>query len=334
MDDAEQVMPHYLRFVRGVIDSSDLPLNISREILQQSKEIDKIRTASVKRVLGLLEDLAKKDKEKYAKVWQEFGKVLKEGVVEDAANREQLAKLLRFATTHSDSDTQDVSLADYVSRMPKGQEKIYYITADSFAAAKSSPHLEIFRKKGIEVLLLYDRIDEWLVMHLAEFEKKPLQSVAQGELDLGKLASQEEKAQQQQTADENKDLLERIKKALGDQIQDVRLTQRLTTSPACLVTDAHAMSANLERILKSVGQEVSAGKPILEINAQHPFLARVKAETDSSRFDDWVRLLFDQALLSEGGQLDDPAAFVQRMNQLLLHDVSAPSTASAETAKG
>jgi molecular chaperone HtpG len=334
MDDAEQLMPHYLRFVRGVIDSSDLPLNISREILQQSKEIDKIRTASVKRVLGLLEDLAKKDKEKYTKVWQEFGKVLKEGVVEDAANREQLAKLLRFSTTHSDSDKQEVSLADYVSRMPKGQEKIYYITADSFAAATSSPHLEIFRKKGIEVLLLYDRIDEWLVMHLAEFETKPLQSVAQGELDLGELASQDEKAQQQQTADEHKELLERIKKVLGDQIQDVRLTQRLTNSPACLVTESHAMSANLERILKSVGQEVPMGKPILEINAQHPFLARVQAETDSSRFDDWVQLLFDQALLSEGGQLDDPTAFVQRMNQLLLRDVNAPSTASDEVAKG
>jgi molecular chaperone HtpG len=333
MDDAEQLMPHYLRFVRGVIDSSDLPLNISREILQQSKEIDKIRAASVKRVLGLLEDLANKDTEKYAKVWQEFGKVLKEGIVEDSANREQLAKLLRFSTTHSDSDTQDVSLADYISRMPAGQEKIYYITADSFAAAKSSPHLEIFRKKGIEVLLLYDRIDEWLVMHLAEFDKKPLQSVSQGELDLGELESQDEKAQQKQTIGEHKDLLERIKKALGDQIQDARLTQRLTTSPACLVTESHAMSANLERILKSVGQEVPAGKPILEINAEHPLLARLSAEADSGRFDDWVQLLFDQALLSEGGQLDDPAAFVHRMNQLLLHQLEATSTGSDKAAK-
>jgi molecular chaperone HtpG len=333
MDDAEQLMPHYLRFVRGVIDSSDLPLNISREILQQSKEIDKIRAASVKRVLGLLEDLANKDTEKYAKVWQEFGKVLKEGIVEDSANREQLAKLLRFSTTHSDSDTQDVSLADYISRMPTGQEKIYYITADSFAAAKSSPHLEIFRKKGIEVLLLYDRIDEWLVMHLAEFDKKPLQSVSQGELDLGELESQDEKAQQKQTIGEHKDLLERIKKALGDQIQDARLTQRLTTSPACLVTESHAMSANLERILKSVGQEVPAGKPILEINAEHPLLARLNTEADSGRFDDWVQLLFDQALLSEGGQLDDPAAFVHRMNQLLLHQLEATSTGSDKAAK-
>ncbi len=333
MDDADQLMPHYLRFVRGVIDSSDLPLNISREILQQSKEIDKIRAASVKRVLGLLQDLANKDKEKYATVWREFGKVLKEGVVEDTANREQLAKLLRFSTTHSDSDTQDVSLADYVGRISKGQDKIYYITADSFAAAKSSPHLEIFRKKGVEVLLLHDRIDEWLAMHLAEFDKKPLHSVAQGELDLGELESPDEKAQQQKVTDEHKDLLERIKQTLGDRIQDARLTQRLTTSPACLVTESHAMSANLERILKSVGQEVPAGKPILEINAGHPLLARVRAETDSARFEDWAQLLFEQALLSEGGQLEDPGAFVQRMNQLLLHPVDTPSSGSDQAAK-
>jgi molecular chaperone HtpG len=318
MDDAEQLMPHYLRFVRGVIDSNDLPLNISREILQQSKEIDTIRAASVKRVIGLLEDLAKKDKEKYTKFWSEFGKVLKEGIVEDPTNREALAKLLRFSSTHANNATDDVSLDDYVGRMQPEQEKIYYITADSLAAARNSPHLEIFHKKGIEVLLLHDRIDEWLVMHLTEFDKKPLSSVTKGALDLGKLETEEDKAQQRETPEEHKTLLEKIKNVLGEKVKDVRLTQRLTTSPACLVGEASGMSANLERILRSVGQDVPAAPPILEINAQHPIIHRMLAEGEERRFNDWALLLFDQALLSEGGQLEDPAAFVHRLNELLL----------------
>ncbi len=326
MDDAEQLMPHYLRFVRGVIDSNDLPLNISREILQQSKEIDTIRAASVKRVIGLLEDLAKKEQEKYAKFWSEFGKVLKEGIIEDPTNRETLAKLLRFSSTHGDSTSDNISLDDYVGRMQAGQEKIYYISADSLAAARSSPHLEIFRKKGIEVLLLHDRIDEWLVMHLTEFDKKPLSSVAKGELDLGKLETEEDKAQQRETPKEHKALLERIKNALGEKVKDARLTQRLTTSPACLVTEASDMGANLERILRSVGQDVPASPPILEINAQHPIIDRMLTEVEERRFNDWALLLFDQALLSEGGQLDDPAAFVHRLNELLLQvEQAAPA---------
>ncbi|MFQ5937454.1 MAG: molecular chaperone HtpG, partial [Acidiferrobacterales bacterium] len=317
-DNAEQLMPHYLRFVRGIVDSNDLPLNLSREILQQSKEIDKIRAASVKRVLGQLEHLAKNNKEKYDAFWQEFGKVLKEGVVEDSANHEQIAKLLRFSTTHTESETQEVSLEDYVSRMQAGQENIYYITADSLSAAKSSPHLEIFREKGIEVLLLHDRIDEWLVMHLHEFDKKPLLSVTKGELNLGELESKEDKAEREKTAEEHKVLIERVKKALADRVKDARVTQRLTSSPACLVTEANDMSANLERILKSVGQEVPSAQPILEINPQHPIIARLMAQADDKRFGEWAQVLFDQALLSEGGQLDDPAGFVQRMNELVL----------------
>jgi molecular chaperone HtpG len=318
MDDADQLMPHYLRFVRGVIDSNDLPLNISREILQQSKEIDTIRAASVKRVISLLEDLAKKDKEKYTKFWTEFGKVLKEGVVEDPVNRDTLAKLLRFSSTHAESLGDDVSLEDYVGRMKAGQEKIYYITADSLAAARNSPHLEIFHKKGIEVLLLHDRIDEWLTMHLTEFDKKPLGSVAKGELDLGKLATQEDKTQQREAPEEHKALLERIKNALGEKVKDVRPTQRLTSSPVCLVTEASDMSANLERILRSVGQDIPTAPPILEVNTQHPIIGRMSAEVEERRFNDWALLLFDQALLSEGGQLEDPAAFVHRLNELLL----------------
>ncbi|MFQ6024353.1 MAG: molecular chaperone HtpG [Acidiferrobacterales bacterium] len=318
MDNAEQLMPNYLRFMRGVIDSNDLPLNISRELLQQSKEVDTIRAASVKKVLGLLENLATKDKDKYDVVWKEFGKVLKEGVVEDVANRERIAKLLRFCSTHTDSEEQDVSLADYIGRMKEGQDQIYYITAESLPAAKSSPHLEVFRKKHIEVLLLHDRIDEWLVMHLTEFDKKSLQSVAKGELDLGQLESNDDKKQQENIAEQYKELIERIKKALGEKVKDVRVTHRLTASPACLVTEAHDMSANLERILKSVGQEVALGKPILEINTEHPIVAQLVAQTDDSRFSDWSHILFDQALLSEGGQLDDPAGFVHRLNELML----------------
>jgi len=318
MDDAEQLMPSYLRFVRGVIDSNDLPLNISREILQQSKEIDTIRSASVKKVLGVLEDMAKDDQEKYATFWREFGKVMKEGIVEDFANRERIAKLLRLASTHNDSDAQDVSLEAYIGRMKEDQEKIYYITADSFAAAKNSPHLEIFRDKGIEVLLLSDRVDEWMLSGLTEFDGKALQSVSKGELDLGKLDDEQEQQKQEQTAGEFKELVEKVKNTLGERVKDVRITHRLTSSPACLVADQEELGANLERILRSAGQHVAASKPVMEINPGHPLVARLKAEQDGERFADWTHVLFDQALLSEGGQLDDPASFVHRLNKLLL----------------
>ena len=318
MDDAEQLMPNYLRFVRGVIDSNDLPLNVSREILQHNRDIDAIRSGSVKKVLDLLADMADKDKEKYARFWGEFGRVLKEGIVEDNANRERIAGLLRFSSTHADQETPDVTLADYVSRMKPEQDKIYYVTADGFAAAKHSPHLEIFRKKGIEVLLLSDRVDEWVVMHLTEFDGKPLQSVAKGALDLGKLEDQEEKQQQEQAAADFKELIEKMKKALDDQVKDVRLTHRLTDSPACLVADEYDIGANLERLLKAAGQKAPAGKPILEINPTHPIVTRLKAEADDKRFDDWTRILHDQALLAEGGELADPGSFVTRLNGLLL----------------
>ena len=318
MDDAEQLMPGYLRFVRGVIDSSDLPLNVSREILQQSKDIDAMRAGATRRVLSMLEDLAENQQEKFATFWGEFGRAFKEGVGEDHANRERVAKLLRFASTHADTDAQTVSLADYVSRMKPEQDKIYYVTADTFAAAKNSPHLEVFRKKGIEVLLLSDRIDEWVVGHLHEFEGKALQSVAKGELDLGKLADEADKQAQEKEAGEFKELVEKIKTALGERVQDVRTTTRLTESPACLVAEQFGMGANLERMLKAAGQKVAASKPILEINGRHPLLARLQQEAQGQRFDDWCHVLFDQALLAEGGQLEDPASFVKRLNQLML----------------
>ncbi len=318
MDDAEQLMPNYLRFVRGVIDSNDLPLNVSREILQHNKVIDSIRAGSVKKVLGLLEEMAKKEPEKYATFWREFGRVMKEGPGEDFANKEQLARLLRFSSTHTDSETQDVSLADYVSRMKDGQKAIYYITADSFAAAKNSPHLEIFRNKGIEVLLLAERVDEWLVSSLTEFDGKPLKSVTQGELDLGELEDEEEKKAHEKVEKEFKDLVAKVKEALGDKVADVRLTHRLTSSPACLVTGEHDMSANLERILRSAGQHVPTSKPVFELNPEHPLVARLKEEGNEELFKDMAEILFDQALLAEGGQLDDPATFVRRLNELLL----------------
>ena len=318
MDDAEQLMPNYLRFVRGVIDSADLPLNVSREILQQSKDIDAIRSGSVRRVLGMLEELAENHKDKFATFWQEFGRVFKEGIGEDFANRERIAKLLRFASTLTDSEAQEVTFADYISRMKEGQDKIYYITADTFAAAKNSPHLEVFRKKGIEVLLLAERIDEWMVGSLHEFEGKSLQSVAKGELDLGKLADEAEKKEQEKESGEHKDFVEKIQKALGERVKEVRVTLRLTDSPACLVADQHELGANLERLLKAAGQKVPSTKPILEINPRHPLVQRLKCETDEQRFGDWSHVLFDQALLSEGGQLEDPATFVKRLNQLLL----------------
>ena len=318
MDDAEQLMPTYLRFVRGVIDSNDLPLNVSREILQHNKAIDSMRGGSVKKVLGMLEELANNDADKYQEFWNQFGKVLKEGPGEDFANREQIAKLLRFSSTLTDSADQRVALADYVGRMKEGQEAIYYITADSFAAAKNSPHLEIFRKKGIEVLLLAERVDEWLASSLTEFDGKPLQSVTKGELDLGSLEDETEKKEQEKAAEDLKPLLDKVKETLCDKVKEVRITHRLTNSPACLVAGEHDMSGNLERILKSVGQNVSGSKPILELNPEHPLVTKLKAEGEGERFGDWANILFDQALLAEGGQLDDPASFVQRLNQLLL----------------
>ncbi len=318
MDDAEQLMPQYLRFVRGVIDSADLPLNVSREILQQSKEIDAIKAGSVKKVLGMLEDLAENEPEKYATFWKEFGRVMKEGPGEDFANKEKIAGLLRFASTFNDSEEQTVSFKDYISRMKEGQDKIYYVTADSFAAAKNSPHLEIFRKKGIEVLLLSDRVDEWLVSGLYAFDEKPLQSVAKGDLDLGKLEDEAEKEQQKKAEDEFKPLTERIQAALGDKVKEVRVTHRLTDSPACLVAGAYDMSGNLERLLKAAGQQMPTSKPTLEINPQHGLVVKLKDQGDEAKFSDWAHLLFEQALLAEGGQLEDPASFVRRLNALLV----------------
>jgi molecular chaperone HtpG len=318
MDDAEQLMPPYLRFVRGVIDSNDLPLNVSREILQQSRDVEAIRATSVKRVLGLLEDLAANQADKFATFWKEFGRVLKEGVVEDSANRDRIAKLLRFSSTARETEDETVSLADYVGRMKEKQAAIYYITADGFAAARNSPHLEIFRKLGVEVLLLHDRIDEWVVSSLTEFEGKPLQSIAKGGLDLSALGDEDAKKEEVQKAEESKGLVERMQKALSDRASAVRVTHRLTDSPACLVSDQHGMSTNLERMLKAAGQNVPTSKPVLEINPGHPIVKRMNDETDEGRFADWSQILFDQATLAEGGQLEDPSAFVKRLNELML----------------
>ena len=316
MDDAEHMMPAYLRFVRGVIDADDLPLNVSREILQQSRDLEAIRGGAVKRVLGLLEDLAQNQPEKYATFWREFGRAFKEGVGEDPASAERLAKLLRFASTHGEGEAQGVALAHYVGRMKPGQKAIYYVSAESFAAARSSPHLEVFRKKGIEVLLLGERVDEWLVAHLPEFEGKPLVSVARGGLDLGELADDKEKQEAEARGKALRELTGRIKDALGERVKEVRVTQRLTDSPSCLVSDEHDISANLARILRAAGQQAPAGKPILEINPSHPIVLRLDHE--QARFGDWAALLYEQALLAEGGALEDPAGFVRRMNELLL----------------
>ncbi len=319
MDDAEQLLPAYLRFVRGVIDSSDLPLNVSREILQESRDVKAIREGSTKRVLSLLEELAENRKDDYAKFWTEFGQVLKEGVGEDHANRERIAKLLRFPSTSGDN-VPSGSLADYITRMKEGQTAIYYATADTLEGARSSPHLEIFRKKGVEVLLLTERIDEWLLSFLSEFDGKPLISVAKGDLDLGGLADAQEKEERQKVADELKDLLGKVKDALGDKVKEVRVTLRLTDSPACVVVDRDAMSAHLQRLLKSAGQKLpentANNAPILELNPNHPLVQRLKDVGD--KLADWAHLLFEQALLAEGGQLDDPAAFVRRVNAMLL----------------
>ncbi len=317
MEDAEKLMPQYLRFVRGVIDTADLPLNVSREILQSSRDVDAIKAGSVKKVLSLLEDMAENKAEDYAIFYKEFGRVLKEGPGEDAANKDKIAGLLRFASTKADTDVQDVSLNDYIARMQAEQEAIYYITAESFAAAQHSPHLEIFRKKGIEVLLMSDRVDEWLLGSLTEFEGKKLQSIAKGDLDLGKLESDTEKEIQKKIEEEAKSLVEKIKNALADQVKDVRVTHRLTDSPACLVSDAHDLSGNLARMLKAAGQNAPEAKPILEINPSHKLVKRLEGETAEVVFADLALVLFDQALLAEGGTLNDPASFVKRMNSLI-----------------
>jgi len=324
MDDAENLMPQYLRFVRGLVDSEDLPLNVSREILQKNKFIDSIRAASVKKVLGLLETMAGDEPEKYSEFWAQYGRVMKEGPAEDFSNRERIAKLLRFASTHNDTDAQNVSLEDYVGRMQDGQEKIYYITADSFAAAKNSPHLEVFRKKGIEVLLLHDRVDEWMVSHFTEFDGKQLVSVAKGDLDLGKLQDKDEEEAAKKIEDEYKDLVKRVQDALGEDVKEVRVSHRLTDSPSCLVLDTHEMPIHLQQVMKQAGHELPVSKPILEINPEHVLVARLNQVQDEARFGDWSRLLLEQAMLSEGAQLEDPVAFVKRMNSLLL-DASASS---------
>jgi molecular chaperone HtpG len=318
MDEADKLMPHYLRFVKGIVDSDDLPLNVSREILQHNRKIDTIRQANIKRVLTLLETLAKDEPEKYAEFWKEFGRVMKESPAEDYANRERLAALMRFSTTHSEGEAQTESLDAYIERMKEGQDKIYYITADSPAAARHSPHLEVFRKKGVEVLLLSDRVDEWLVSHLHDYQGKHLQSVTKGQLDLGKLADKEEKEKTEQAAKEHGDLLKRLKDALAERVEEVRPSTRLVDSPACLVVGDYDMSANLARVLKAVGQDAPKQRPTLELNLDHPLVKRLETESDETRFKDLGMILFDQAQLAEGGQLDDPAAFVGRLNSLMM----------------
>jgi molecular chaperone HtpG len=316
MEDSEKLMPRYLRFVRGLIDSNDLPLNVSREILQGSKVIDSIRSGSTKKVLGMLEKLARNDPEKYQSFWTEFGKVLKEGPAEDFANREKIGKLLRFATTQTDAPEQTVSLDDYIGRMQEGQDKIYYIAADSHSAAKNSPHLEIFRKKGIEVLLLSDRVDEWLTAHMMEYDGKKLQSVAKGELDLGDDEESEKELEKKAKGAEK--LLKRMKDALEDKVEEVRVTNRLTDSPACIVLNEQDMAMHMQRILKEAGHELPSSKPILEINPDHPIVKKLDAEKSKKKFADWSDILFDQALLAEGGQLEDPASFVAKLNKMLV----------------
>ncbi len=317
MDDAEQMLPSYLRFVRGVIDSADLPLNVSRELLQESRDVKAIREGSTKRILSLLEDLAENKKEDYATFWTEFGQVLKEGTGEDSGNIERIAKLLRFASTHEDSDAQTVTLADYVSRFKDGQDKIYYVTADSYTAGRNSPHLEIFRKKGIEVLVLWDRVDEWMLSHLREFDGKQLVSVAKGGLDLEALADEQEKKHQTEVAEQFKPLVERLQEALKERVKEVRVTLRLVDSPSCVVVGQNDLSPHLQRMLKAAGQAAPNVLPVLEINPEHALVKRVQSATDES-FSEWANLLFEQAMLADGAQLPDPTAFVRRVNHLLL----------------
>ena len=317
MDEAEQFMPMYLRFIKGIIDTNDLPLNVSRELLQNNRTITKMRLALVKRTLSMLEELAEKDAEKYAKFWSAFGQVLKEGPAEDFANKDRVAKLLRFASTQADTNAQVVSFADYVSRMKEGQEAIYYITAESFEAAKYSPHLEIFRKKGIEVLLLAERVDEWLVSHLTEFEGKKLQSVAKGDLNLGDMEDEAAKEKKEKAKDEFDSVIKQMTEVLGDKVKEVRLTYRLTDSPSCIVVEEHEMGAHMQRIMEAAGQALGKTKPIFEVNPEHDLVQRIKTEADDERFSEWTHLLFEQAVLAEGGHLDNPAQFVSRMNRLL-----------------
>ncbi len=317
MDDTDHIMPMYLRFIRGVVDSDDLPLNVSREILQHNKVIDKIKSASVKKVLGMIESMAKNDAEAYASFWKAFGSVMKEGPIEDFSNKDRIAKLLRFASTENDSATQNVSLEDYVSRMKEGQEQIYFITSDSYTAAKNSPHLEVFKRKGLEVLLLSDRIDEWLVQHLTEFDGKKLQNIAKGDLDMGQFEDEEEKKAQEKAEGDMKGVLEMMKEKLADKAKDVRITHRLTDSPSCLVLDQFDMGLQMQQIMRAAGQEVPQSKPILEINPEHALVAKLKDMGDQAQFENWSHILFDQAMLAEGGQLEDPAAYVRRINQML-----------------
>ena len=318
MDEAEQFLPLYLRFVKGVVDSNDLSLNVSREILQRDPAIDSMRNALTKRVLDSLEKLAKNDSDKYQSFWAEFGQVMKEGPAEDQSNKEKVANLLRFATTQGDSEVQDQSLHDYIARMKEGQDKIYYVAADNYSTAKNSPHLEVFKQKDIEVLLLSDRIDEWLMSHLMEHEGKQFQDVTKGSLDLGDLEGDEEKQEQEKIEEDFKDLIERIKDVVGEKVEEVRITHRLTDSPACLVVNDDEMGMQMRRILESAGQEVPATKRIFELNPKHPLVEKLKAEQDSERFSDLTLVLFDQSMLAEGGQLDEPSSYVQRLNNLLL----------------
>ncbi len=314
MDDAEHLMPNYLRFVKGVIDSDDLPLNVSREILQQNKVIDRIRGASVKKVLTMLESIQKNDDEKYATFWKSFGQVLKEGPIEDVANKDRIAKLLLFASTHNDNDEQNVTLDEYISRMPETQEKIYYITADNYTAAKNSPHLEVFRKKGIEVLLLSDRVDEWLVSHLTEIEGKKLQSVARGTLDIDE---EEDKKELEEKEKSYASIIEHASKVLGDKVKEIRLSKRLTDSPSCLVLEEHDMSAQMQQIMEAAGQFVPKAAPVLELNADHNLVKKLNDITDDALFEDYAHLLFEQAQLAAGAPLEDAAGFVKRVNKLL-----------------
>lgn len=318
MDDAEQFLPLYLRFIKGVVDSNDLSLNVSREILQKDPNIDSMRSALTKRVLDMLEKMRKNDSETYTTFWREFGQVLKEGPAEDYANKDKIAGLLLFATTHTDTDEQIHTLHDYIARMKEGQDKIYYVVAENFNTAKHSPHLEVFRKKGIEVLLLSDRVDDWLMGHLVEFDGKQLQDVGKGELDLGKLDTDEEKQEQEKVEESFKDFIERLKNVLTAEVEDVRVTHRLTESPACLVVGEHDMGAQMRRMLEAAGQKVPQSKPIIEINPEHPLVQKMDKESDEERFADFAHVLFDQASLAEGGSLQDPAEYVRRMNKLLM----------------
>jgi molecular chaperone HtpG len=318
MEANEKLMPKYLRFIKGVIDSNDLPLNVSREILQDSKQVEAIKSGSVKKILSALEDMIKKKPDDYKKFWSQFGRVLKEGPAEDSGNREKIANLLKFSSTHDSTDEESVSLQDYVGRMKAEQEAVYFITADSFMAAKNSPHLEIFKKKNIEVLLLGDRVDEWMVANLPEYKGKKLQSIAKGDLDLGKLEEADEKEAKKKVEEKAKTLIEKIKTSLGGRVTDVKVTHRLTDSPSCLVVGENDISGNLERILKAAGQNTPDVKPILEINPEHDLIKKLETFKDSGEFDEYASVIFDQAILSEGGQLDDPVSFIKKINRLLI----------------